>query len=353
MTTTTNGVAQTTLTASTAAGTTVVTATVSTVSGTTTVVFAPGPPATMTLVASPISIPIGGATSAITATVRDPYGNFVANGTGMSFATGLGTFQQSGSPTYNTTTTDGVATATLVSGLSIGIAQVSAMAGGVLRVREVTFTIGPPHYVTVTTLPTNIPIVNGSSTVTAIVRDVGNNAVVDGTVVTFATSLGRISPLTATTISGLALATLTSGTRTGTAIMTATVDSRVGTTNVTFTTPYPPELVVVTADPTQIPADGTSNSAIVVTVTEIYGNPVADGITVYFFVTAGATIAPSSAPTVGGIARATLTAGTTPTTVTVRVVAGSRLGYADVVLHAAPLHKLYLPVLYKNHGSGW
>ena len=354
MATTTNGVAQTTLAASATAGTAAVTATVVAVSGTTSVVFAPGPPATMTLVAFPTSIDIGGATSAITATVRDLYGNFVANGTGVNFATGLGTFQQSGSTTYYTTTTGGIVTATLVSGLSIGIAQVSAAAGAVLRVTEVTFTIGPPRYVTVTALPTNILIVNGSSTVTAIVRDVGNNAVANCTVVTFATSLGMIDPLTATTISGLALATLRSGTRTDTAIVTATtVNSRVGTTEVTFRTPYPPELVVVTADPARIPADGRSASTITVTVTEIYGNPVADGTTVYFFVTAGATIAPASAPTIGGIARPTLKAGTIPTTVTVRAIAGSKIGEANVVLYPPPPYKLYLPVLYKNYGGGW
>ena len=354
MATTTNGGAQTTLTASSVAGTAAVTATVVTVSGTTSVVFAPGPPATMTLVALPTSIPIGGDTSAITATVRDLHGNFVANGTGVSFATGLGTFQQSGSTTYYTTTTGGIATATLVSGLSVGIAQVSAAAGGVLRVTEVTFTIGPPRYVTVTALPNSIPIVNGSSTVTAIVRDVGNNPVANGTVVTFATSLGMINPLTATTISGLALATLTSGTRTGTAIVTATtVDSRVGTTNVTFTTPYPPYTVTVMAYPTQISADGESTSTITATVTEIYGNPVADGITANFFVTPGALIVPASTPIVGGIARATLTAGTKPTTVTVRVIAGSRLGETNVVLYVPSLYKLYLPVLYKNYSGGW
>ncbi|MBM3133761.1 MAG: hypothetical protein FJZ89_00390 [Chloroflexi bacterium] len=353
MATTTNGVAQATLAASTVAGTAVVTATAGTVSGTTSVVFAPDLPVSMTLAVFPTSIPIGGDTSAITATVRDRHGNFVADGTGVNFATGLGTFRQSGSTTYYTTTTGGIATATLVSGLSIGIAQVSAAAGVALGLKEVTFTIGPPRYVTVTALPNSIPIVNGSSTVTAIVRDVGNNPVANGTVVTFATSLGKIGPFTATTISGLALATLESYTRTGTAIVTATVDSRLGTTSVTFTTPYPPELVVVTADPARIRADGVSTSTITATVTEIYGNPVADGVTVYFFVTAGATIAPTSAPTIGGIARATLTAGTIPTTVTVRVIAGSKMGETNVVLYPPPPYKLYLPVLYKNYGGGW
>gem|GEM_PF-1212478 len=354
VTTTNNGVAQATLSASTVAGTAVVIATAGTVSGTTTVVFVSGPPANMTLLASPTSIPIGGATAAVTATIRDLYGNLVANGTGVSFATTLGTFQQSVSTVYNTTTAGGVALVTLVSGLSIGTAQVSAAAGGVLRVVEVTFTIGPPASMTVTAAPPSISIVTGSSTVTATVRDVGNNLVADGTLVSFATSLGTINPPTALTTNGIATTTLTAGTKTGTAIVTATVGAIWATTNVTFTTPYPPQNVVVTAYPLQIPADGFATSTITATVTEIYGNPVADGNVANFFVTAGATIAPLSASTVNGIVTATLTAGTTPTTVTVRVIVGSRLGEVNVVLYRVPPgYKLYLPVLYKNYGGGW
>lgn len=354
--TTTSGVATSLLTAGPIAGTATVTVTAGTVWGTATVVFTPGPPANMPgtiLVASPTSIPIGGATSAVTATIRDLYGNFVANGTGVSFATTLGTFQQSGSTTYNTTTTGGVALTTLVSGLSTGTAQVSAVAGVVLRMVEVTFTIGPPASMTVTASPPSILIVTGSSTVTATVRDVGNNLVADGVVVNFATSLGTIDPLTATTTNGIATTTLTAGTRTGTAIVTATVDTIWATTNVTFTTPYPPYTVTVTAYLLQIPADGVSTSTITVTVTDIYGNLVADGNLANFFVTSGAMIAPASAPTAGGIVTATLTAGTTPTTVTVRVIVGSRLGEARVVLYLPPRYKLYLPVLYKNFSGGW
>jgi adhesin/invasin len=353
VTTTNNGIAQATLSASTVAGTAVVTATAGTVSGTTTVVFMPGPPANMTLVVFPTSIPIGGATAVITATVQDLYGNCVADGTGVSFATTLGTFQQSGTTTYNTVTTRCIATATLVSGLSTGTAQVSAVAGGVLHVVNVNFTIGPPYSVTVTASPPSISIVTGSSTVTATVRDAGNNLVADGVVVNFATSLGTINPPTALTTNGIATTTLTAGTRTGTAIVTATVGTIWATTNVTFTTPYPPQNVVVTAYPLQIPADGVSTSTITATVTEIYGNPVADGNVANFFVTSGAMIAPLSAPTAGGIVTATLTAGTTPTTVTVRVIVGSRLGEANVVLYLPPRYKLYLPVLYKNFSGGW
>lgn len=194
----------------------------------------------------------------------------------------------------------------------------------------------PTLTVTVTASPTSVPIISGSSAITATVHDMSNNPVSNGTVVNFATNLGTISPPTTTTTNGIALATLTPGTRSGTAVVTATVGAAWGTTNVMFTTSYPPQNIAVTAYPLQIPANGVSTSTITATVTEVYGNPVADGTTANFFVTSGATIAPPSASTVGGIATTTLRAGTTPATVTVRVIAGSRIGEVNVVLYAVP-----------------
>jgi len=350
---TSSGLATVTLFSGIRAGPATVTATVGSVSGATEVVFTPGPPALMTLTVFPLSIPIGGFTATITVTQYDLYGNCVPNGTSVNFETTLGTFQQSGLPTYTTTFTNCIAVATLVSGLSTGTAHVFVVVGGWLRVVDVTFTPGPPRFVIVTASPPSIPIAGRSSIVAATVRDMGNNPVANGTVVTFTTSLGTVNPPITTTTDGIALATLTSGTRTGTAIVTATVGTVLGTTNVTFTTPFPPSMVVVTAYPPQIPADGMSTSTITATVTEFYGNPVADGTAVYFFVTPGATIAPSTARTVGGIATATLTAGTAPMSVVVRVIIVDcmcGLGQTNVVLLACcPLHQLYMPLLMKGY----
>ena len=55
------------------------------------------------------------------------------------------------------------------------------------------------------------------TTITADVRDAGNNPVPDGTLVTFSTSLGALSAGSATTIGGIAQVQLFSSTTTGTA----------------------------------------------------------------------------------------------------------------------------------------
>jgi len=71
---------------------------------------------------------------------------------------------------------------------------------------------------------------------TATVRDAFGNLVADGTVVTFATTLGSLpgSPSTATTEDGVATITLTAPTTTGTATVTATAGAATDNVQVTF-----------------------------------------------------------------------------------------------------------------------
>jgi len=85
-----------------------------------------GPPTAVALTAAPISIPADGTSTAmITATVQDA-GGYVADGTVVTFATDLGIL---GSNTTAKTTTSGVATATLTSAITPGIATVKAQSG--------------------------------------------------------------------------------------------------------------------------------------------------------------------------------------------------------------------------------
>jgi hypothetical protein len=59
-------------------------------------------------------------------------------------------------------------------------------------------------------------------------------------------------------------------------------------------------------------ADGASTAAITATVTDAYGNPVADGTPVTFTLSAPlGTVTPNPASTAGGVALATFQAGTT------------------------------------------
>jgi uncharacterized repeat protein (TIGR01451 family) len=101
-------------------------------------------------------------------------------------------------------------------------------------------TPGPPANITATADPSSIPVGGSTSTIQANVTDAYGNPVADGTVVTFTTSLGTISPYTAYTLYGVAIATLTSGSTPGTATVTARSDSVEGTTNVTFTSTHTP-----------------------------------------------------------------------------------------------------------------
>jgi len=136
--TTVSGVTTATLT-SQVAGTAVVTATSDSKYDTTNVTFNPGPPYTVTVEAYPTSIPIRWFTSEITATVKDQYSNLVAGGTVVTFTTDLGNFGSSGSSSVVKTAVNGVATATLISGSTMGTANISATADSVVGQTPVIF----------------------------------------------------------------------------------------------------------------------------------------------------------------------------------------------------------------------
>jgi adhesin/invasin len=70
----------------------------------------------------------GSATTTLTVTVEDSYGNPVADGTAVTLTTDLGSL---GATPYATTTTDGVATGTLTAGTTSGTATVQALARGI------------------------------------------------------------------------------------------------------------------------------------------------------------------------------------------------------------------------------
>jgi len=237
--TTANGVATATLESGAVEGTATVTATADAKYGTVQVTFSsevPGKPRRVTVTAYPISIPVSGSTSAITATVKDLYGGNVNDTTTVTFTT---TTLGSISPLTNTTAS-GIATSTLTSEITAGIATVKATADSVWGTTNVTFTPGLPYTVTVGASPPSIPIGGYTSTITATITDEWNNEVKNGTVVTFTTDLGILGSnaiITKTTANGVATAILTSENVTGTATITATADSKAETTTVRFIEP--------------------------------------------------------------------------------------------------------------------
>ncbi|MFQ6058946.1 MAG: invasin domain 3-containing protein, partial [Anaerolineae bacterium] len=316
---------------------------------------APDVPHTIIMVAHPTQISVGGETSIITATVRDQWGNPVSDGT-------LVTFAISGPGGVNPTsdlTTQGVAVTTLTSGTTPGTAIISATADSRVGSASVEIVPGPPASVAVDAEPES-PTVDETSLVTGVARDRYDNPVADGTVMTFATSLGAMDPVTNTTSGGVATSILSSH-LVGTAQVTVTAESAAGFTSVAFA-PGAPYTVTATAQPPGIPVDGAA-SLIQARVTDQYGNPVADGTTVAFTTTLGV-ISPLTTTTADGLATATLTSGSAAGTAVVTAQVDSRQGQitvaflpADVTIHksvnlsqAIPGQPLTYVLSYANYG---
>jgi adhesin/invasin len=313
--TTVNGIATATLSA-TLPGTAVVTATVGSLSATALVTFTPGPPANLSLVAAPNTLQVGNL-SMLTATVTDPFGNPVANGTMVSFTTNLGSVLP-----VTRVTTNGVATATLSSTVA-GLATVTATVGSLNATAQVTFTPGPPANLSLVAAPSTLPV-GSLSALTATVTDQFGNLVATSVTVSFTTNLGSASPVTRVTTNGVATATLSS-TLPGTAIVTATVGSLSATALVTFT-PGPPANLALVAAPSTLQVGNLS--ALTATATDQFGNPVADSIVVSFTTSLGA-LSSNSATTVNGAATATLSS-TLPGTALVTATVGSLNATAQV-----------------------
>ncbi|MCF8143095.1 MAG: Ig-like domain-containing protein [Deltaproteobacteria bacterium] len=122
----------------------------------------------MTLTASPASIPADGtSSSAITATIRDNSGNPVPRGTSVIFDTSLGTIS---TPSVTTPNDSGVVTVSLIAGNTAGIAVVTATAtvGTTPLTQSTTVTIGTP-IILLTAVPNSIDD-GGTTTLTATVR---------------------------------------------------------------------------------------------------------------------------------------------------------------------------------------
>jgi hypothetical protein len=98
------------------------------------------------------------------------------------------------------------------------------------------WTLGPagpfaPDAIVLEADPTALPADDTSTAVvTATISDLYGQAVQDGTVVTFTTSLGAIAPTTGTIFGGIATTTLTSSLSPGQAMVTATAGERTGIT---------------------------------------------------------------------------------------------------------------------------
>jgi adhesin/invasin len=206
----------------------------------------PAAAASLTLHITPTAISVGGEAAMLRATVRDQYGNAVADGVAVEFMTDLGslrhgagavaadeTHQVPGTSavpgtwwaisrtanagvdlaagqaiTLTVTTTGGVATAELVSGETPGVAHVRAARGlNLVQTGVVVIQPGAPAALSLAIEPSQVPV-GGRAVITATVRDQFSNPVADGITVRFRVSRGQLTASQASTRDGQATTTL-------------------------------------------------------------------------------------------------------------------------------------------------
>ena len=208
-----------------AAGSATITATCAGVSGSSAVtVTALPPPApvvtTVTVAPSTASVAVG-ATTPLTATVKDAQGN-VMSGQAITWSS-------------NNTTAATVNTSGVVTGVAAGSATITATCAGVSGSSAVTVTALPPPapvVTTVTVAPSTASLAVGATTpLTATVRDAQGN-VMSGQTIVWTSSNNAIA-----TVSSNGVVT---GVAAGPATITATCSGKTGSSAVTVTSPPPP-----------------------------------------------------------------------------------------------------------------
>ncbi len=340
--TTTDGVATATFTPGLSPGFALVTATIGESSESLAIALLPMEPASIELAALPPVLAANGiSSSTLEATVLDPLGNPVADGSVVTFATTLGSVAP-----MTGTTANGTATATLTAGYVAGRATVTAAttgaSGPISDTALVVIEPPAPYTLEMTVTPQQLSA-NGQSTSAITVAVYYSEfaepvPVVDGTPVTFTvpvsgTPTGSVVPQVATTANGIATATFVAGTRAGTAVLTATTGRAFVTETLTLH-PTDPATVLVTAHPQTLPADGISTSRVRAAVVDRFGNPIEGSVTITF-ATSRSTLTPTVAVTVNGVATTTLTASDRPGQGVVTATAGALQG--RVFVQFAPL----------------
>jgi len=205
-------------------------------------------------------------------------GTPVQNGTVITFTTTIGRVEPAEARTHN-----GQVTVKLISTGQSGTARITAFSGGASSAIDVKVGATGAERVVMSAAPQTLPADGGSSTITAVVADIGGTGLAN-IPVTFTTSAGTVSPATTTTDpNGLATTTLTTG-------ATATVTARIagapndagggsgatGSNSVTVTVGTRP-LSTFTANPTFGPA----GTPITFTVTPATGANISGGTISY------------------------------------------------------------------------
>ena len=318
-----NGQAASTI-SSTLLGVRPVTATVSSngLTATRQITFVAGPPAAITLTIVPGTLPAG-SSAQMTATVEDAYGNVVASqDIGFSTTDDLGSGDIN--PDTDATDSNGAAASVITSTVS-GVKTVRAEASnGVSRTAQVTFTAGTLDHFVIGTV--SDPQTAGVGfTLLIMAQDQYNNLVDFTGQVTATDSTGTISPalINITNGGGSQSVVITRAQTNVTIVITNTAGTESGASNAFDVIANEPGTISLQIDPVDIPLQGSAS--LTATITDDWGNAVADG-TVVTFTTSFGTVDPATDTTSGGQAESELTADCTERTgVVVTATAGTAL----------------------------
>jgi hypothetical protein len=271
---------------------------------------------TVVLNASKSTVPQGGGTVTLIASVLDINGNRLRNAP-INFSTTAGTL----SATVATTDANGEARVELTTNRE---ATVTARAGA--KSATLNITVDTPTTILVGASPSSVPPGGGTVTVTALVLGAGGNRL-SNVPINFSTTAGNLSPTFSTTDeNGEARVELTT-------ITTATVTARAGTVSGSTTVPVsgataaPPASVSLSANPSSVPSSG-GTVTLVATVLDANSNRIGN-VAVTFSTTAGTLSATTVLTDANGEARASVTT-SSPTSVTAR--AGTVSGTANITV---------------------
>ncbi len=333
-----NGNITETLRADTKAGNALLTITCGDTTATSTVNFTPMGVSTMTVDATPSSIPADGkSTATLSVAVKDIYGNFVQDGTEVKVV-----ISDAGAKLFATDgkikTTNGIATTTITSSTFANkpllracypssVACTGADLGDIHAETYITFTSGTPAFLTLAADSLNIKgmaapgvSIDGVTDVLAVLAYDANHIVVsDGTVVSFTTNCGVIVATTKTgeglNVGGYNVQRIA---KTGTAyalyvtsaaascpvsscgigrVVTSAKSGDVGAIQCIVVSGDIAN-IALTTDKATIKADGSNSATLTATATDFNGNPVTSGLTLDFSTTLGV-INPNTALTSG------------------------------------------------------
>ncbi len=299
----------------------------------------------------PVITADGQSQSTISASVSDINRNPVPDGTMVYYRLfGSGTLQRNAQGTSS-----GVSSNYLTAGATPDTAQVEVRVGSLRDTVEIVYKVGPADQILVSTNKDSI-MADGKETaiITARVLDAQGTPIRNATV-NFASSLGDVTPTAQTGTDGRATAQFSSG-EVGTATVTASVNLAGGGTASGNTTivlvPGGPNSILLHFDPQTIGVRGTGQNQTAIIEAEVRdakNNPVEDGTNVTFSIVhgpgGGEFLTPGPAdmpiPTVGGMARVSISSGTISGNVRVQAQTTGSQGNiiataSEILIHAGP-----------------